>query len=211
MRASAFETILPGGPITALPLSLLQTPSWSSPLLLLAMALPAAIAALTPFSLIAAHVAQDATLFVERPETTLKLAAAFVLWAAVFGWPIVEVARSMANQRCIAIGNDAVSVMERRLFGRKTWLEPLTAYRGIAHHVSSSLSGTRHELLLIHPDPARSVLLRVADKISQPEIDALTFLLGCREIAPQVYYRNTAGGTARRTGAGKTRLAGAEL
>lgn len=211
MRASAFETILPSGPITALPLSLLQTPSRSSPLLLLALALPAAVAALTPFSLIAAHAAQDATMFVERPETSIKLGLALVLWAVVFGWPIVARARTMGTQRRISIGSGDVIVTERRLVGATTWQQPVSSYRGIAHHVRASLSGTRHELLLIHPDPARSILLRAADKISQGEIDELAGLLGCREIAPQVYYRNTVERARRRVTSGRTALAGVEL
>lgn len=191
MRAYAFETILPNTPITTLPLTLQQTSSKSSPLLMLALALPAAIAVLTPFLLIAAHAAQNTQLLVDRPHTSLQLALALVIWALVFGWPIARRTRRMAGNRAISIIANTVTVRDHGIFNTQTWTEPLSAYCGIAHHVRASLSGTRHELLLIHPNPARSLLLRIADIISQSEIDDTVLLLGCREIAPQVFYRNT--------------------
>lgn len=191
MRAAAFETILPNGPITELPFYAVQTASRSSPLLMMALALPAALAVLAPYSMIAAHAAIDASMLVERSGTSVQLGLVLVLWVIVFGLPIMRRTGQMASERSISIVDDHVNVSDRRLFGNKSWVQPLSAYRGIAHHVRSSLSGTRHELLLIHPDPAYSILLRVADKIGQSEIDELGILLSCREIAPQVFYRNT--------------------
>jgi hypothetical protein len=191
MRAAAFETILPNAPIAALPLTLSQTPSRSSPLLLLALALPAALAVLAPYSLIAAYATFDSSLLMERGSATLHAGLALILWTLVFCWPILRRTHRMATRRDITIDDGMVKVHDAGLFGNNSWVQPLSAYRGIAHHVRSSLSGTRHELLLIHPDPSQSLLLRAADKIGQSEIDTLGNLLGCREIAPQVFYRNT--------------------
>jgi hypothetical protein len=189
MRAAAFETLLPGGPITCLPLSMVQTASRVSPVVMLALALPAAIAALTPFALIAMHAARDHSMLVERPETAVMLSAALVVWAALFGWPITIRALRFGHRRQIEIDGNHVTVVEGSWAFRRSWTENVTKYEGVAHHVRSSLSGTRHELILIHPDPAKSLLLRVADKITQTEIDQATLLLGCREIAPQPFYR----------------------
>ena len=191
MRAAAFETILPNGPITSLPVQLVQTPSRTSPLLVLALAIPAALAVLAPFSMIAAHAALDSTMFLERPASSAQMLLAILLWGVVFALPIANSTRQLGRSRTASIDGDVVSVTDYGLFGNKTWAQPLSGYRGIAHHISSSLSGTRHELLLIHPDPAYSLLLRAADKIGQIEIDELGNILGCREIAPQVFYRNT--------------------
>lgn len=191
MRAAAFETILPNGPITCVPLLLVQTPSRSSPVLMLTLALPAALAVLAPFSMIAAHAALDSSVFFENAATSAQLGIALVLWALVFVLPIARRARQLGLTRTISIAGDRVNVTDRSLLGNKTWVQPLSAYRGVAHHVRSSLSGTRHELLLIHPNPSYSLLLRAADKINQAEIDELGIILGCREIAPQVFYRNT--------------------
>ena len=205
MRAAAFETISPNGPITALPLTLVQTASRSSPLLMLVLALPATVAALTPFLLIAHHAAQDATLLMDRQDTSLRLVLALAIWAGLFGWPITHRALRIGQRRQISISANKVTVSDAGLMTNETWSEPLHTYRGLAHHVRSSLSGTRQELILIHSDPARSLLLRTADRIGQPEIDQLTQLLGCREIAPQVFYRNTvrATGTTHPTTGGQ--------
>ena len=187
MRAAAFETVLPNTPITMLPLNLTLTHSRVSPLLMVALALPAALAALTPFWLIARHA--DASFLISRPETSIPLAAALIAWALLFGWPIMRQASRIGQSRHIAIAGGRVHVVDRGLFGPNAWSEPLLAYAGLAHHVRASLSGNRHELLLIHPDPSRSVLLRAAETIHQQEINVLTGLLGCREIAPRMFYR----------------------
>ena len=187
MRATAFETILPNAPITALPLNLAQSASRVSPLLMLALALPATLAALTPFWLIARHA--DPAILVGRLETSIPLAAAFLLWGGLFGWPIAIKAWRIGQRRTISIAHGLVEVEDATVLGIDRWSEPLSAYDGIAHHVRASLSGTRHELLLVHPDPRRSLLLRAAPAINQRETDELTGLLGCREIAPQVFYR----------------------
>ena len=191
MHAAAFETIAPDTPITALPLTLLQAPSRASPWILLAFALPPTIAALAPFYLIAAHAAQSTQIFMERPQHLLQVMSALVAWALLFGWPIARRTRRVSRRRDIIITNTHAMVSETGVLGTSNWSEPLHSYRGLAYHVRASLSGTRHELLLIHPNPARSLLLRTADRMSQHEIDATTYLLGCREIAPQVFYRNT--------------------
>jgi hypothetical protein len=190
MHAAAFESISPNVPIVSLPLNLVQTGSRSSPMLMLALALPAAAAALTPFILIARHVANDYSLLLERPETSVLLGFALIAWALLFGWPILRSATRFGQKRLIEIGHDRVKVREGLAGRGRTWSEPIAAYIGIAHHVRSSLSGTRHELLLIHPQSSRSLLLRAADNINQTEIDRLAVLLSCREIAPQMFYRN---------------------
>jgi hypothetical protein len=208
MRAAAFETIVPNGPITALPLSLEQTASRSSPLLLFALALPAAVAALTPFFLIAHHASQDASLLLDRQETSVFLAFALVMWALLFGWPIAGRAIRFGLRRQVEISGHRITVTDTGLFHTGSWSQPVSSYRGLAHHVRASLSGNRHELILIHPDPAHCVLLRTADRIGQSEIDDLARLLGCREIAPQVFYHSQ---TGRRHPVGRNPVAEAAL
>ena len=189
MRAAAFETVLPGGPITCLPLTMVQTASRASPLLMLVLALPAVSAVVTPFWLIAAHTANDQSLVLERPETAVLLAVTFVAWSLLFGWPLGQRALRFGNRRRIELDARHVHVTERAGFWRTSWTEPVASYDGLTHRVRASLSGIRHELILIHPDPRRSLLLRVADRITQSETDQLANLLGCREIAPQPFYR----------------------
>jgi hypothetical protein len=211
MRSAAFESISPSAPITALPLILVQRPSHSRPWLLMMLALPAAAATLAPMSILAAHAVQDHAVLLERIETTLLMVACVLIWLAIFAWPIARHAVRIGSMRRVTIENHAISVVETGLFVRRTWRQPMSAYRGLAHHVRASLSGTRHELLLIHPDPARSVLLRADDTIGQSEIDGLARLLHCREIAPQVFYRNTEVKARGRFAASEPALAVAEV
>jgi hypothetical protein len=188
MRATDFETILPDHPVTELPATLSQTPSRAAPFLLLALALPAATLSLFPFAMIADHLARDPAVAAQRPMTVLALALAFLVWLIVFGWPIaVRASRAMID-RHVAFAPGFVTVTDTGLLGARTWNEPLANYDGLTHRVKSSLSGTRHELILVHPNASRSVLLRASARISQSEIETTAALFGCPEIAPRVIY-----------------------
>ncbi len=60
---------------------------------------------------------------------------------------------------------------------------------GVVHHVRASLSGTRHELILVHPQREKSVLLSLADKMPQSEVDRVAALLGQKVVPPSELYR----------------------
>jgi hypothetical protein len=51
------------------------------------------------------------------------------------------------------------------------------------------LSGTRHELILVHPEREKSVLLSVAPRTSEGEVDRVATLLGHKVIPPSELYR----------------------
>ena len=53
----------------------------------------------------------------------------------------------------------------------------------------ASLSGTRHELILVHPERDKCVLLSVAPRTTQAEVDRVATLLGHKEIPPSELYR----------------------
>lgn len=187
MRASAFETISPNAPITALPVRLELTASHVSPILVLTLVLPFSLLALIPFVLIAGH--PEAFQLISRLETSIPLGFALVAWTLLFGWPIASALAKLGRHQTVLIGRGSIRVCERSTFSRSAWTAPLQSYTGLAHHVRASLSGTRHELILVHPNPARSILLRLSPAIGQREIDELSQVLGCREIAPRVFYR----------------------
>jgi hypothetical protein len=186
MRASAFETSVPAGPIGSLPVHLVQTPSRSLPWLMLALGLPAALSVMAPFVMIAAHAATDASgraLVLDRADTVAQLAVALVVWALMFGWPAGRIAARIGCRREIALMPGTVSVIERGPLRTRVWSAPLSSFLGLSHRVRATLSGTRHELVLVHRQGDRSLLLRTADRIGQAEVSALASLLGCREIA----------------------------
>lgn len=188
MRASTFEFISPGVPVTSLPARLELTTSRVSPLLVLTVVLPFALLALIPYVMIAQH--PGALSLVWRFETSIPLAVALLSWTLLFGWPIASALGKLGRRQTVLLKKASIRVCERSAFSSTAWSAPIPEFAGLAHHVRASLSGTRHELILVHPIPTRSVLLRVSPAISQREIDDMALLLGCREIPPRIFYHS---------------------
>ncbi len=94
----------------------------------------------------------------------------------------------LARSRSVEIRDGQVTITQKRLFGAKTWTTPLADYAGVIHHVRASLSGLRHELILAHADRRNSILLAIADRFTQTEIDHVAALLGQREVPSASIY-----------------------
>lgn len=192
MGASPFEQSLPTGPITAMPWSAVQTPSRSTMFLTLGVAIPAALVAIGPLAILIAHLATDPAAFalvMLRPDSSLIALLGLTAWLLVFGWPMARVLATIGSSRHIIIAEGVITVRDRQFLNQTQWSQPVAAYTGVAHRVTTSLSGTRHELILVHPVPAHSILLATGPKISQTEIDSVAQVLDCREIAAPAPYR----------------------
>lgn len=191
MRGAGIPSVLPSSTLGSLPITLEQTSSRSSPILMIAVLGPLSLALLMPFLLVAQHLAQDPAsraVIAERPQAAIQLLIALAFCGALFGWPLVRLARALGRGRSIEIDRGTVAVTERSLGGARAWSEPLAKYTGVSHHVRASLSGLRQELTLVHPDPSRSVLLAISDRIPQEEIDRVASLLDVAEIpSPEAY------------------------
>ena len=185
MRGDQVESVFAFHSQALLPLSLEQSASRTSPILMIGVLAPVAIALLLPFAVLAEHLAADPAvreIVAERPQSAVLLVMALAFCGTLFGWPLARFIVSVGRTRSIVIGKATVDVTERGVFGTSSWSEPLAAYGGISHHVRSSLSGLRHELMLVHRDSSRSVLLAVAPRIAQQDIDAMANLLNLAEI-----------------------------
>jgi hypothetical protein len=66
---------------------------------------------------------------------------------------------------------------------------PLASYSGVTHRVRASLAGSRHELILVHHEREKSILLSVAPRTSQADVERVAALLGQRQIPPSERYR----------------------
>ena len=55
---------------------------------------------------------------------------------------------------------------------------PLATYEGVAVHLRTSLSSVRREVVLMHPNPSRSVILATAEQFGEREILELCHILG---------------------------------
>lgn len=174
------------------PLSLEQSSSRSKPVLMIAVLLPLGLALFSPFALVLQHLASDPAaraVLADRPEAGIQLLFAVAVLASLLWWPLVRFVISLFSRRTITIDRGMVLVAERGLLGTERWSEPVANYAGVAHQVRTSLSGLRHELMLVHRDPARSVLVAVANRIHQGEVDRFAILLGLAEIPSREAYR----------------------
>lgn len=197
MGARAFENSQPAGPLSALPWSSRQTASRSAMFLTLGVAIPAALVAIGPLALLAAHLATDQgalAMVTHNPTSAAVALVGFAAWLLVFGVPVVQVLATIGSSRHITIADGCVTVCDHHLSRQTTWSQNVFAYHGVAHRVTTSLSSTRHELILVHPIAAHSILLVTAPKIDQAEIDAVAQVLGCREIAAPAPYQFAASG-----------------
>ena len=151
----------------------------------------ACLALLFPFVLLGQHLADDPAtraVMAHRPTAAIQLFWRLLSSARIFG------GRSCASQSLAsrAYGRDrlcACLVSERGIFARRTWSEPLAHYAGVAHRVRASLSGLRHELILVHRNPSRTILLAVANRIAPEEVARVANLLGLAEISSREAYR----------------------
>lgn len=123
-----------------------------------------------------------------HPLVAFELLAALSFWTLLFCWPLYRLFRSAMYLRHVKIDNEFVSVTDRRPSGTSAWQEPLTAYLGVAHHIRTSLSGVRHEMILVHPNQARSVFLSVAEHISDKDYRAALDLLTLPPVPASLIY-----------------------
>ncbi|MFA5951311.1 MAG: hypothetical protein WC807_13610 [Hyphomicrobium sp.] len=172
-------------PFTSLPVVLDQSPSQSSPVILITLLIPVVAGLSLPFVALAQELAADASArsaLAEKPIAAVQLILAAIALTSLFAWPLVRLLRKTLRKRVVRIEGSMVECSELGLFRRKVWSQPMASYEGISRRVLSSLSGVSHELLLVHRDRRRSVTLAVAAGFSQEQVDQLAALLNVAEI-----------------------------
>jgi hypothetical protein len=185
MRPETFQSVVLNDGFEGFPLRSTQSAATVPSLMHLTFVAVLAAAVVLPQLGLASYAIWSPTIrqmVIEQPLVAFQLAVAMAFWIAVFAWPLRSLVARLTCRRAVEITRDSVAVDDQRAFGRQQWTAPLTAYRGITHHIRSSLSGTRHELLLVHPDAERSVLLMAADHITDAEIHRMASLLDLPEV-----------------------------
>jgi hypothetical protein len=180
----AFDRLSGMPTLDALPIRMEQTNSRSSTVFRLVLLSPALVLLAVPM-LVGAHVAggpSTRAIAAEQPFAVAQVLLGFVLWAGLLAIPVTQALARLGATRRIAIDRQSVTVEETRFGSRQVWRVPLSEYRGIAHHVRTSVSGARHELVLVHADPRRHVLLVTGDRIAQSTLDKAKVLLGLPEL-----------------------------
>lgn len=172
-------------PNPATPLVFEQAPQGGSRFVLPAVLLPLLVALLVPFWLVVVQLASDPgarAVLAARPLVGVQLLAGLLVLACIFGWPLAVLARRSLARRRVTIGNGTVHSEAVGSFRKTSWTEPLAAYAGVTHRVRTSLSGVRHELVLVHRRPSRSVILLSGPTVEAEAISSVARLFALAEI-----------------------------
>ncbi len=191
MRVAIFDRVEPPVP-AELPLRLTETCSRRSAMALLILTIPAVLAVcfaslMLIFETLVAP--GPRAIVAQHPALGLEILTGIAFGAFLLGLPLKRLIDRLAAARTIFIDETTVTVTEIGHFRRQTWSAPRSSFTGITHHVRASLSGTRHELILVHPEREKSLLLSLAPRMSRSEVDRVVALLGCQEIPPSALYR----------------------
>ena len=196
MRQAEPSNVVPAPSFDSLPFKAEQTSSRTAAVLILLLLIPVLCLLIVPVGLVlvfATGEVQEA--IAHHPLATAVLGAGLVTWAALFLVPAKRIIQRFGNRRRVTIARERVTVADESLFGSRLWSAPLADFRGVAHHVRATLSGVRHELILVHPTRDRSVLLHSADAIAQSTIDRATSLLRLQQVPAHELYLFTQRGT----------------
>jgi hypothetical protein len=191
MRVAIYDRVEPPVP-AELPVHLVATCAHRAAALFLALAIPAVLAvgvASLMLLLEALYTPAARLILAQHPALGLELLGAIAFGLYLLGLPIRRLFRRMTSTRIVAIDAHTVTVTEGGYFRNRTWSAPLDGFAGLAHHLRASLSGTRHELILVHPEREKSLLLSVAATMTQEEVDRVATLLGHKEISSGELYR----------------------
>lgn len=179
------------------PLRLVNRPDGARTLARLLLFVPGLCALLAPAG-VAAYLACASTGATVLADTSYAaLVALPLVWAALAIAAALSILPRIGRSRVVTITRDQVSALETGLTGERSWTQPLRAYKGIAHHVRASAGIVSHEIILVHEDPARSVLLMTAPIVHQSSIDRLAAALHLPVIASREVYRTRFSGLRR--------------
>ena len=195
MGPSSFDAVSPPEPVSTLPACVLQSSHRLQTLVSLVILALCGMALAVPYAAVLLHLIDEPSAreaAAGQPGRVLHAGLGLVVGMIIIGWPAGRLARRLVRRRIVTFTRDVVLVEETGLARTVAWTEPLARYEGIAHHVRASLSGIRHEIILVHPDCERSVLFALASRFAQSDVDRACALFGLPEIpAGRLYHPAT--------------------
>jgi hypothetical protein len=122
------------------------------------------------------------SLAMAQPMAAFQVVAGIVMLSALLLVPVRRLVADIGRRGVVEIEGNVVSVAEKGIFSARSFREPLDAYRGISHRVRTTLSGVRHEIVLVHPDVRRDVVIAL-DRMEPPvTLASMIARLGLPEI-----------------------------
>lgn len=168
--------------------------------LLIGLALGGMLGLLLPVGMIAVDAASNPEVvnnLVEHPGSAVMLLAGVILGVALLTFPLRAGLARLNGAGRVEMADGMVTVERRGLLGSQHWSGPLTDFCGVTHHIRATLSGPRHEIILVHPDPDKDVLLHLAGRHPQEGADYYARLLGLAELPPRELYLRRRSAPAR--------------
>jgi|LNFM01.1.fsa_nt_gb hypothetical protein len=160
-------------------------------ILLVGLSLAAMLGLLFPVGLIAYDAISNPSVvnsIIEHPGSAALLAAGVFVGLAVLIIPLRAGLARLSSSGRVEMADGMVSVERRGIFAPERWSVPLAEFCGVTHHIRATLSGPRHEIILVHPEPSKDVLLAVAHRHPQEGADHYARLLGLPELQPRELY-----------------------
>lgn len=118
-----------------------------------------------------------------RPMATLQIVAGMLLLAMLLLVPVRRMLASVGRTGLIEIDGRSVRVRENGLLAERAFTEPLAAYEGVAHRIRTTISGVQHEIILVHSDARRDVVIPLDATQRNMTPAAMMAQLGLPEIA----------------------------
>jgi len=177
MLVTDVDSIQPDRIVPGAPVALVQRPSRAAITGLATAAIAATSVLLAPFWLIASRIiAEPATLSLagEQPLVALQLVFGLIAALGVAGFAMRRLFRLIGRRRDVYIEAGTVTVTDVWFGHAKHWQQPLAAFCGLARVMRSTASGTRHMIVLIHPDARRHVVLT---NTARPDGETLAVLM----------------------------------
>lgn len=188
-----FDSVVPHGTPDTFPSSLTLRPGLGRTVSLLVFSfIPTAVLAVP--AVMAAVLLRDKgplTLLGNDPVAFFALAMQPVLWSLLASVPVKTLGGRLGLVRRVLVEPHRVLFIERSFFGSTSLRCSTNEFRGIAHVVRATLNGTHHELVLVHTDARRSVLLMTAPLISQAVIDEVRLRLGLPEVPARDVFKTS--------------------
>jgi hypothetical protein len=159
--------------------------------ILVTLVLAAMIGLLLPLAMIAFGAASNPQVLnsiAEHPGSAALLLTGVAIAFALLLVPLrAGLARLGGNTR-VEMADGVVTVERQGLIGTERWHAPLAEFCGVTHHIRATLSGPRHEIVLLHTEPGKDVLLHLASRHPQEDADHFARLLGLAELQPRELY-----------------------
>lgn len=124
----------------------------------------------------------------EHLGSTLLLCAGVTIGLLLLAVPLRAGLARLGGAGTVRLVDGRVHVARNGLLSGEQWSAPMSEFCGVTHHIRATLSGARHEIILVHPEPSKDVLLNLASRHPQEGSAFYADLLGVPEIAPRTLY-----------------------